>query len=974
MRAAALWLTGAIVLIASAASADVADFLGKPVASLQVEIEGRVLGDPRVLALIETQPGRPLSMVAVRESVTHLFALGRFEDVRVAAEAAPTGVRLIYDLVPIHPIRRMVFVGPMTLPGIDEGRLRGEVVERYGVSPPPGRRFDLSRVIEDDLKAHGYLHAAVEADIEIAHDPDRSTLLFKITPGIRTHIGSIEVTGSPGSSTAQLLSRLGLKTGMPYQRETINTSIQQYQQSRWADGFVEATLVLSTRFEDGDRLVHLSLNAVQGPRVRVIFKGDSIPQDRQTELVPVAEEASADEDLLEDSSNRIVEYLNDLGYRDATASHVRQQSEEELLITFTVTRGPLYRVSDVTISGVTDESLAALQPTLRLRKELAYSDEALDADLSIIEDYYRRRGFASVRLEPLVDPGPGASATEVPLSVRIVVTEGVRTLVRSVQVQGNLAVSDTDLRQGLGLTPGSPFFPTQLAIDRDTMQLHYADRGYRSALITGSPKLSSDGSAVDIVFDVNEGPQLIVDHLIIVGNVRTSSEIIERELQIKTGDPLGLAALSESQRRLAELGLFRRVRIEQVPHGAEDSRDLVVTVEEAPVTTIGYGGGLEALQRSRTEAATGVAVEQLEFAPRAFFEIGRRNLFGKNRSINLFTRISLRPDPAQSSDDNELGFSEYRVFGAFREPRLFGTAAEAFLTSTFEQQGRSSFNFSRRVFSAEVARRLTGESSISGNYQIQRTDLFDENIAEEDKLLIDRLFPQLLLSSFSVSGAQSTRDDAVNPTSGYYLSASGQLAARQIGSEVGLFKSYVTAQNFRTLPRSRAVLATSVRLGMAYGFPRTIVRTNDAGEPILQGTGEPLTDVARDLPASERFFAGGDTTVRGFALDQLGTASTLDRNGFAIGGNAVLVLNAELRVPVFRALDVVGFLDGGNVFARTSEIDFGELRSAVGLGIRYRSPVGPLRVDVGFKTRRREIVPGSREEPLALHISLGQAF
>jgi outer membrane translocation and assembly module TamA len=135
-----------------------------------------------------------------------------------------------------------------------------------------------------------------------------------------------------------------------------------------------------------------------------------------------------------------------------------------------------------------------------------------------------------------------------------------------------------------------------------------------------------------------------------------------------------------------------------------------------------------------------------------------------------------------------------------------------------------------------------------------------------------------------------------------------------------------------------------------------------------------VIDAFKDLPASERFFAGGDTTVRGFALDQLGTPATIDKDGFPIGGNALVIFNAELRVPVAGGLGVVGFLDTGNVFARATDIDLMQLRSAVGFGVRYKSPVGPIRVDLGFKLGRRDITPGVPESPNALHISLGQAF
>ena len=128
-----------------------------------------------------------------------------------------------------------------------------------------------------------------------------------------------------------------------------------------------------------------------------------------------------------------------------------------------------------------------------------------------------------------------------------------------------------------------------------------------------------------------------------------------------------------------------------------------------------------------------------------------------------------------------------------------------------------------------------------------------------------------------------------------------------------------------------------------------------------------------DLPASERFFAGGDTTIRGFALDTVGTPPTISENGFPLGGNAVVIMNAELRVPVWREFGAAFFVDGGNVFDRVTNMDFGELRGALGIGLRYRSPVGPIRIDVGFKLDRREL-GGSLEPRAVWHLSIGQAF
>jgi outer membrane protein assembly complex protein YaeT len=973
---------GALLLLhPTPAAADVLDYVGKPVRSVQLSIEGRTSTDARLAQVIETAIGQPLSMLDVRESAAHLYSLGRFEDVIVHASIERDGVALVYDLIPVHPIARIVLAGAMNVPGIDERRLRRALSDRYGASPMAARAPDMARLIQDQLRQRGYFQASVTTDVALEHNPHQAALTFRIVAGERVRIGAVDVAGSPGVAQPEFLSELGLAPGEPYEPDLLAERIERYLASRRQRGYLEARLTPDVRLSDEGRVANIGLAVSQGLRVRVEFTGDPLPSARRDDLVPIAREGSADEDLLEDASIAIEEYLRGQGYRDASAPHTREESDGELRITFAVKRGPQYRVAGIEISGNTSMPLAAFESRLRLRAGQPFASALLEADLSLIEDVYHRSGFALARADPVIEPAPSPSSapSQVLVVVRILIAEGVQTTVRSVRVVGNESVPESRLRDGLGLQPGRPFFLTQMAIDRDSIELQYANLGYPSATIAGNPGISADGTEADVLFTVSEGPRIHVDHVLIAGNTRTRTETIERELQLKAGDPIGLAAVAESQRRLASLGLFRRTRITELGHGDETTRDLLVSVEESPATTVGYGGGLEVGQRIRTEDS-GVADERLEVAPRAFFEIGRRNLLGKNRSVNLFTRVSLRPKetgvtPGSAPADSGYGFSEYRILGTFREPRVLGTAADAFLTGTIEQQIRSSFNFARRAFSAEVARRLTPRVSAGGNYQIQRTELFDEKIAPGDKLLVDRLFPQLRLSSFSFSIVRDTRDDALNPGSGNYLSANAQLAARRIGSEVGLAKSYVTAQLFRRVPRTnQVVFAASARLGTAVGFARSATQVDAEGNTVFGPDGRPVVATIKDLPASERFFAGGDTTVRGFALDQLGAADTIDQNGFPIGGNAVVILNGELRVPLFGGVGVVGFLDTGNVFARTADVDLRQLRSAAGFGLRYRSPVGPIRVDVGFKLNRMDLVAGTSEQPYALHISLGQAF
>jgi outer membrane protein assembly complex protein YaeT len=632
----------------------------------------------------------------------------------------------------------------------------------------------------------------------------------------------------------------------------------------------------------------------------------------------------------------------------------------ELVITFAVARGQQFKVATYEISGNASISLSEFESSLRVRDGEPFAATRLDADVQAIEDLYHRRGFAAARVSSAVEvvtqtPPPA----QVPVAVRAVINEGPSTTLDAVTFAGNQALAEAALRQRLTLRPGAPYVPGQLAVDRDAIQLAYQDLGYESASVDATPAFSRNDSHVAVTFVIHEGPRVFVDHVLIVGNVRTSSSTIERELRVKAGDPFSLSAINESQRRLTALGLFRSARISKLPHGDETTRDLLVTIEEAPPTTVGYGGGVEIGQVVTAEQAGAEATNSLDVAPRAFFQIGRRNVFGKNRSLNFFSSVAFH---SQESSAN----LEYTAIATYREPRIFDTTADAFVNATFEQQRRSSFNFSRRGVSADIARKLSRTVSITGSYQIQRTSVFDEKLSADDKPLVDRLFSQFRLSSFSTSLIHDTRDDSVDPSRGEYTSVSGQLAGRAIGSEIGFAKGFVTTQLFRTIPRTnRIVFAASARIGLAAGFPRESV---DA-EGNLQ--------VIRDLPQSERFYAGGDSTVRGFSLDQLGVRhtppdlvrDTIDSNGFPIGGNALVILNAELRAPIAHGFGVVGFVDTGNVFSGVSEIDLGELRTAVGSGVRYKSPFGPIRFDLGFKVNRQ---PG--ESLTAWFISFGQAF
>ena len=985
-RMAAVSLAGSLLVLASQASAaGVEEYVGKPVLEVRLTREGWPVQDQSLLDLIETKIGAPLSIRQVRESLVHLFTLGRFQDVQVDAASQFEGVALRYDLIPLQVVEQLEFHGIL---GLSSDQLREAIAERYGPNP----RLDLVDEAVQTLTAlyrdQGYLNPRVVADVERSRE--RDTMVFEINAGPRVRIGTIELRGTSLQPRAELLARLNLQEGGIYDRDAIERRLADYEDELRRQRYYKTELEHTVRVREDGRSVDVTLRVEPGPRVTVAFDGDPLPARVQAELVPIAREGSVDEDLLEDASRRIEGYLRAQAYWKAQVSHSRNAAGTELSIVFSVETGARYTVADVEITGNTAVTLGDLQSLLGVSPGDLFVEAEFDANVDEIVEHYRRLGHAQAQVEHTVTevshPGPpGVGAARV--MPRLVINEGVPTTIGSITFDGNANPADADLRAVIQARPGQPYYGPQIREDRETVRLLYLNDGYEAVSVNVDVQPRADRRTADLVFSICEGSQIIVDHILIVGNRQIKASTIRREIALQEGGPLGLAAVFETRRRLNRLGLFRRIDIREFSHGGGDRRDVVVVVDEAPATSVAYGAGLEVAQRLRRGSeAGGQAVERVEAAPRGFFQIGRRNLWGKNRSIDLFTRVSFRrSDPEDpESGGSDFGFNEYRVLGTYREPRAFGLNADVLVTGFIEQAIRSSFNLFRRGVNAEVRRAIRPTMSIGAGYTFDENKLSEERFNPADELLIDRLFPEVVLSTFSGALVRDTRDDPFAPTGGTLLALDTEIAGRRIGSEVGFAKAFLQGFVYRPWPGSRRIIiAAGARLGLARGFLRDVEVADEAGNPVLGPDGEPITVRLADLPASKRFFAGGDTTVRGFVLDRLGDDAshaapgaepTIDQDGFPLGGNAMVVLNSEIRLPVWRDLGAVAFLDAGNVFDRVGNLDLRRIRSAAGFGIRYRSPVGPVRVDLGFKLDRRRLVSGEQERLTALHVSIGQAF
>jgi outer membrane protein insertion porin family len=1001
-RTIVVWLVAALALAAPAPAqpgaqpgpqpgaqpaeyADPAQWAGRTVLEVAVTIAGQPTVEPRWTSLIETPPGSQLSLLDLRATLLHFFNTGMFAGAEATIEPVGTagGIRVTYQLTPTYAVSGLSFRGDL---GLDDGELRRLVIERFGAQPGPGRADAAAEVLRERLASRGFVQARVTPALD-TDGRGRTTLRFDVAAGRRARVGKVTIEGA--GLPARVRSDLDVATGEIYDLPEIERRLDQVRTRLRRDGHYEASGVVrptpAATSPAGDPVIDVAIAITPGPLVTLHWEGDPIPEARRPELVPVAREASVDEDLLEDSLRRIEQYLYQQGHWKATVVYRRDATPGGLAVTFTVKAGEVFRVGRVDVEGADAMPPASIAAAMTLAPGDVFVQSLVDSQTAALTERYRRAGYRDIRIELIAEERtPTATAVAGAaragrgglVDVRLLVREGALFRVGAVRLAGVAGVAEADLRSKLTLVAGAPFYEPLVAADRDALSAVLFDRGFDRARVLSTVTPVAGQPAVDIAYDIAQGTLVRVGRILVVGNRRTATETIVRALTLQPGDPLGLTEVFESQRRLRALGLFRRVSITDIGEGGEAQRDLVVTVEEAAPTSIGYGAGVEVGRYLRQDTPGGQASERLELAGRGFFEVGRQNLWGSNRSMNLFTRVSLRPSGvAQAEGGSDFGFNEYRVLLSFRDPRVF-EVADASVTGYFEQAVRSSFNFVRRGVLAEGARRFKDRITLVGSYSLSTVRLFDERIAPEDRPDIDRLFPQVRISKFQGALRRDTRDDLLDPTKGLVIGVDGDVAARALASQVGFVKGYGELFAYHTVStKRRLVLAGGVRLGLAKGFERDAARVSEAGSVVVGPDGEPIIDVVTDLPASERFFTGGDTSVRGFARDSLGDVGTLDPNGFPTGGHALTVLNAELRAPLWRELGGVVFVDAGNVFRRVGDVDLGELRASAGFGFRYKSSVlPPVRVDFGFRLGSRRGVPDASEPSYAIHFSIGQAF
>ncbi len=966
-----------LVLLARAAAPAFAQgavdrFIGRPVAEIRVEVEGQSQSDSSLLALVVMRVGEPLTVAAIRETIDHFGALSRFDDVQLLVEESAAGLVLTVSLEPRHPIDRLRFTGQLGLPA---GDLERTVRALFGGLPPATANLrSIEQALERALGDEGFLTARASAVTEPNHDLDRATLVVAIEAGPRARIAMVTIENDSPLSAREIQNLTGAVAGQPYRPRALATALASLRDDLSRRAYYLAFANQQVDESADPSAVDLTLSVGAGPRIRVEWAGDPRPGGRVEDLVPIQREGSADEDLLEDTDRIIRTALQREGYRNASVFHSREERGDDRVITFHVTRGRRFRLSRVELPPALHVDAETIQDALGLTAGEPIVDDRVQQGISRVLLEYQRQGYYKVEaVAESFEETPRSTPAEAWLVLRPAITEGPRVLVDAVALEfadGPSRLPEAELRAEMRSRTGEPFSVAAVYFDRLDLEALYRNQGFRDAtIVVQEPEFSTDEAQVDLAFRITEGPQTVVGEITVVGNRRVLAQTILDRITLRPEQPLGPAALTESRRRLTELGISRATFSEQQRSPGDHQAHVILSVEEAPATTFGFGGGVEVLNRTRSVAGQGIE-DVLEAAPRGFVEISRRHIGGRDRTISAFGRVSLKRASIKDEDSGSpFGFIEYRTTLTYRERRVFRTDAELLFGVTSEQATRTTFNFLRRAVNAELLRRVTPTLAVTGRYALEFTKLFDEIIPPADQPAIDRLFPQVRLSILSTGAVWDRRDSPVGASRGELVTADVETALTGIGSEVDYVKTFL--QFLRLTPLTdtgRFVLATRAQLGLARARERTVE---------VPDSDPPVTEAIDDLPASQRFFAGGSTTVRGFQLDRLGVPEILNADGLSNGGNALVIFNAELRGTIGRLFGrefaAVGFVDAGNVFRRAGDIDLGRLRGTTGFGVRWDSPLGPLRLDAGFKLDPR-FLGERRERRWELHLSIGEAF
>lgn len=991
---------------------------------------------------ISVEIGKPLDREKVAESLRALYKTGDYADLKAVVSPVIDGVRL--DFV----ARENLFFNVVRIEGLEAPPTEASAAAAMQIGL--GQTYRKQMVDEalerlgETLHEEGLYQAEVSAEALPHPDTRQMDIVVHVKPGPRARVSGIQLKNDTAYKDANLLSRFKMKPGQAITSARLQRGTERIRKFLAKRGHLSSRVTV--RRGDYDRAknaVPIFLEATQGPRVEVSVNGAKLSDSELKRLIPIYQEGAVDPDLLEEGKRNIRERLERQGYFDADVSYkiemhdvktaVWQGTQET--ITYTVERGDKHKLVGIEITGNKYFDKELLKSRLQVFQGAfgtpgRFSRRLVDADAQSMQTLYQANGFLDAKVTP--DVQDNYKGKEGDLFIAFAVQEGKQTRVASLVIDGIRAFKEEELLGVVGSTPGQPYSDFGVTADRDNILALYFNEGFPEATFSVTaervppsvPSASNQESAssshhgsssttpekeepkkeaklpaeqaeaVRLVYHIQEGPQTRVRSILVSGYEHTRPGVIRREVRIKPLEPLREGDVVESQRRLYNLGIFNRVTIEpQNPTGTDVDKDIAVLVEEAKRYTLAYGGGFEV---QRLASTTNPTAGQVEAAPRGILEISKLNLTGRADTLSFKLRGSTLQGRAL------LGYSD---------PNTFGNSRFSFQATAFAEKTRDINTFTEQRYegSVQLSDQVTPLTTMLFRYTFRQVRVSDLKILSQEIPLFNQ---PTLVSQFGVTWFRDSRNNPADASKGSFNSADFAVADTYLGSSASFLRFFLQNSTYHPLKR-RFSFARSLRFGILAPYRDTVSLTFPQPTPGQCLPGAPATlPTPTIIPLPERFFAGGGTSLRGYALNQAGPRDPC--TGFPVGGQAMLILNQEFRFPMrlpFIGTSLGGalFYDGGNVYSRLSRISFrtnlpaptlalqnpaqppgptnlpmcvtncsNELNyfsHTAGLGFRYKTPVGPIRIDLGYQLNRPQFIvpiPCPSNTPSCVAGSLGQ--
>jgi outer membrane protein insertion porin family len=855
-----------------------------------VEVDGQA-GEPGLLDLIPIRPGEPYSPRLVDQAVKQIFRTGLFADVRVTSRG-DNPVELVFSLV------RNVFINAVRFRGakVPSARLRESLVSlRPGGYLRADRLDEAVKEVREGLRKEGYFDAVVVCDVRRKVGTSTADLVFQIMDWKSYRIGGLEVEWKAEIPERSLLRKMKTKIGDVYFPGRFAADLESLAQGLGQAGYRRAEVHLAAEsFNDERRQVDLRVEILPQEKIAIVVYGAKVPGRL---IEPIWEERVFEQWGLAEGEVRVLNYLRRKGFLFATVTSRVEKGRDETRIIHDVSPGGKFKIQGVDFRGMTAFTTLDMKTRLAVREGVPFFAllryDRLFTIPREIENAYRENGFADVQVRlDLVREPAGVKAV---FNVR----EGPKTVVEAIRIEGaSLFPADALLRE-LVSRQGGPYFPPNVQRDVGQIETFYLNRGVRGTDVVARVEPAVE-NRVSLVYEIDEGNKVSIRNVFVTGNRSTTKRVINREIRVEKGGEADYTKVQETKRRLERLGIFSDVRVDEVQTGPGDEV-VVVTVREGEKNYTGLGLGFESL----TPLSGSLAAWPNDIRPRGTAEYIRSNVFGLGAQVGALGQISTR---------------ERRAVLSWNQPYILGLAMPTTLLAWAEREARESFTLDRRGISLSTVKPLSKARLLLASLSLTRTALRDvdiENLPED----IDRNFLPYSAALASVSMSWERRDDTLNPTKGFFFSVVGEWGVPIFGMESDYQKIFLKSQLYKPLT-SGINLGLTARLGLGNGLSH--------------------------LP--ERFFAGGSNTFRGEEFEMLGPLDPTTLKPY--GGEAVLLINQELTfaiIPSWRELRLTSFFDLGNVYASLKEFRPFELQGAAGAGIRYRTPLGPVRVEIAWK-------------------------